>query len=457
MRRSPPSLQRRLLWLILSTLVGAWLLGAAWSWVDASHELDELLDAHLAQAAALLVVQQSADLGEAAEARNGLQAPPLSRYAPRVAFLVFHEERLVLQSAGAAAQGLSANLAMLPTGYQTRRLGDQAWRLLVAAGAEQDVKVLVAEQLGSRQDILRAVLRSALAPMVLLLPVLIPLLWWAVRRGLAPLRTLGEQLAVRTPADLQPLHGEAAPGEMRPLLQALNGLLARIEALMAAERRFTADAAHELRNPVAAVSAQLQVALRERDPARLQLALQQAQQASARSARLVDQLLLLSRLESGEQVPLQRLDLSALCRETAAALVPMALQRDQEVVLEAPDRLMIEGNALLLGALLRNLLDNASRHGPAGIGIRLSLSEQTDGIRLRLEDGGPGLSEPELRRLGERFYRPAASDQGQGSGLGWSIVMRIAKAHGAGLSLGRSERLGGLQVDVLLPRPAPGD
>jgi len=275
-----------------------------------------------------------------------------------------------------------------------------------------------------------------------------------VRRGTAPLRHLGQTLSRRSALDLAPLDLPAAPREMQPMLRAMNDLFARISALMQAERRFTADAAHELRMPIAAIRAQAQVALAEPDASLRQHALQATLLGCDRATRLVEQLLTLARLEAGERPAFQALDLAQLLRQVLADLAPAAMQRGQMLSLdEAPASATLQGNEPLISALLRNLVDNALRYSPAGAREELRLqamdasTELKGGWRLQVDDSGPGMSEAELQRLGERFYR-VLGHEASGSGLGWTIAQRIAELHGAVLQAGRSERLGGLQVSL---------
>ncbi len=448
----PRSLQARLLALVLALVLGLWALSSLSTGLDARHELDELLDAHLAQAAALLVARQSGvpHEGAAAEPRElRPEAPSLHRYASKVAFQVFHEGRLVLRSANAPATPL------LPladaAGFRNVQREGQAWRIFATQGAEGDILVLVGEQQQSRADILHAVLRGMLWPLLLALPLLVLGLWWGVHRGMSPLRELGRQLRARSAAELQPLQLPAAPLEMQPLLEALNTLFARIQALMESERRFTADAAHELRTPIAAIRTQAQVALAAGgDEATRTHALQATLAGCDRAARLVEQLLTLARLETGQGPALQPLDLSALARQALAEQVPRALPARQQLALEGADTVcLVMGDSTLLAALLRNLLDNALRYSPEGARVQLQLGRQAGEVLLCLEDSGPGLDEAALARLGERFFRQLGTGQ-EGSGLGWSIVRRIAAVHGARVAVDRSTALGGLRVQLWL-------
>jgi two-component system sensor histidine kinase QseC len=254
---------------------------------------------------------------------------------------------------------------------------------------------------------------------------------------------------------------------------------------MDAERRFTADAAHELRTPIAAIRAQAQVALAATEEAPRRHALQAVLQGCERATRLVEQLLTLSRLEAEGAPALQPVALDELARQVLAELAPTALDRGQELALEAAPGCRVQAEPTLAAVLLRNLVDNAIRYSPSGARVLVRLAPAGEaapagrdsaidagtravagpqaqapqdarvpadaiGVRLCVEDSGPGLDEAQRARLGERFFRVLGSGA-SGSGLGWSIVRRIAAAHGARVAVGRSEALGGLAVRVDWP------
>jgi two-component system, OmpR family, sensor histidine kinase QseC len=450
MKARAPSLQRRLLALVLGLVTVVWLGTAVLTWFDVRHELDELLDGHLAQAAALLVVQQ---VGEMEDDDHSVDAPSLHRHAPMIAFQVFHEGRLALRSANAPALPMVEPGDRFRSGFRSVRIGDTDWRVFATYGAERDIQVYVGEQQQSRASILWAVLRSTLQPMAVALPLLALAVWWAVHRGMLPLRRLGSALARREPQALQPVVVDGAPSEMVPMVDALNGLFGRISALMESERRFTADAAHELRTPIAAIRAQAQVALAESNDALRHHALQATLQGCDRATRLVEQLLTLSRLESAEAPALAMLDLSALVQGVVGELAPKALDKQQRIELDAEPGCRVQGQTTLLAVLVRNLVDNAIRYSPAGASVHVGVAGEGDSVGLTVEDSGPGLAEADLQRLGERFFRVVGSGQ-DGSGLGWSIVRRIAQLHRARLGARRSARLGGLAVEVVWPPAA---
>ncbi|MDF3881074.1 histidine kinase dimerization/phospho-acceptor domain-containing protein [Cupriavidus basilensis] len=438
------SLQGRLITLILAVVASVWLVTAAMTWFDARHELDELLDSHLAQAAALLVVQQAHEIDGDGE---GVDAPSLHRYAPKVTFQVFHEGRLALRSANAPAVPLVERDKGFKTGFATVQIGGVTWRVFATHGGERDVQVYVGEQASSRASILWAVLRSTLWPIGLALPLLAIAVWWAVYQGVAPMRRLGRALAERPAQALHPVKLEGIASEMVPMVNALNGLFERIGTLLESERRFTADAAHELRTPIAAIRVQAQVALGEADDALRRGALQRTLDGCDRATRLVEQLLTLSRLEANATPSMAEVDLRALVQQVVAELAPKAIGKNQSLEFEATESCNLPGSEALLAVLARNLVNNALRYSPQFARVRVGVQQHSGRVVLIVEDSGPGLAEADARRLGERFFRVPGSSE-SGSGLGWSIVRRIAAVHQLEIEVDQSAELGGLAVRV---------
>ena len=440
----PRSLQGRVLALVLSLVAVVWFGTSTLTWFDAHRELDELLDAHLAQAAALLVVQQS---HEGAEEEQDPDSPTLHRYAPTVVFQVFHEGRLTLRSASAPDSPMLNLGANNDEGFGTVSIAGSAWRVFATRAGDRDLQVFVGEQMGARSSILWAVMRSTLWPTLLALPLLSLAIWWAVRQGVDPLTRLERQLAERHPEALTPVSVEGTPTEMEPMLIALNGLFSRIDTLIESERRFTADAAHELRTPIAAIRTQAQVAMGESDDVKRKHALQSTLAGCDRAARLVEQLLTLSQLDAGVAPSLVRIELNAVVREAIAELVPFALGKRQLIEFDDTENCTVRGDVTLISVLVRNLVDNAIRYSPPGGRVRVALTRTPSDVHLEVQDSGPGLSPADMARVGERFFRVVGSGQ-SGSGLGWSIIRRIVTAHRAVLQIGRSPELGGLMVDV---------
>ena len=448
MLRRLKSLQWRLLASLLSGLMLVWLAVAVCTWLGAQHEVDELLDSHLAQTAALLVVQQ-AQLEDEVE---GPQIPVQREYGPRVAFQVFLHGALLSRSSNVGIRPISD----VVSGFDTVTLEDGTrWRVFAMQGGSRHVQVLVGEQLRARKGILMAVLRGVLLPMLVALPLLAVLVVGAARRALAPLGTLSAVLRARAPSSTTPVAVDDLPLEMQAMVQALNALLLRIERMVDVERRFTADAAHELRTPIAAIRAQAQVALGAVDDvAQRRHALLHTVQGCDRAAHLVDQLLTLARLDAplpdgGGQREVT--DLGALVHSVAADLAPNALAKGQDLGLQAdePD-CYVRGQEVLLRVLLRNLLDNAVRYAPEGAMVQIALSLSGGEVHLHVHDSGPGMREAERARLGERFFRVLGPSE-TGSGLGWSIVRRVALVTGAQITVQRSDVLGGLWVQVRWP------
>ena len=447
-KRTPNSLQGRLLLLVLSLVVIVWLVTAVLTWFDARHELDELLDGHLAQAAALLVVQQAQKLEEG---DNGVDAPTLHRYAPKVAFQVFHDDKLALRSSNAPITPMIGTVKRFKSGFKTVQISGAAWRVYATYGAERDVQVYVGEQISSRNSIMWAVLRSTLWPMLVALPLLALAIWWAVYRGVRPIRQLGQVLASRQPQALDPVSLPNSPSEMAPMIAALNSLFERIRQLLESERRFTADAAHELRTPIAAIRVQAQVALGEADDALRQHALQSTLEGCDRATRLVEQLLSLSRLEAVKDMDapvMAMVDWGAVTQRVVAELAPKAIGKHQTLEFDTEGPCNIPGDETLLAVLVRNLVDNAVRYSPPSARIKVAVQAHNGQVALSVEDSGPGLGDADRKRLGERFFRVTGSFE-SGSGLGWSIVRRIAAVHWLTIQVDTSAELGGLAVRVL--------
>jgi len=437
------SLQQRLLTRTLGAVLVVWMGTAAFVGYEAQHEVDELLDAHLAQSAALLVVQQNATPDDDEPL---LDAPTLHKYAHRVAYQVFDEDRLVMHSPNVA----HTPMAQHTQGFETLTLADgKSWRIFAAPGRTRDVQIYVAERVDSRDEIWRAVLKGFLPPLFIALPLLLIGLWWNVRSGLQPLQRLRQALLKRDTQTLAPVSLPETPQEVQPMLDALNDLLQRLALRMETERRFTADAAHELRTPIAAIRAQAQVALSSTtDDQVRQQALQDTLVGCDRASRVVEQLLTLARVEGPQDVASESFRLDQLAQQILADLTPEALRRGQTLELLAPEPLQINGQSTLWHILLRNLIDNALRYSPESATVRIQARRLNDNqVEVTVQDSGPGLSPDDLARLGERFFR-VLSTSATGSGLGWSIVRLIATLQQIDLQVGKSAELGGLQVTL---------
>jgi two-component system sensor histidine kinase QseC len=261
---------------------------------------------------------------------------------------------------------------------------------------------------------------------------------------------LARSIARREPGHLQRVDTTDTPREIEPLVTALNQLFERVEGSMEHERRFTADAAHELRTPLAALKIQAQVALQSRDEAQRTHALEQVIHGVGRASRLVEQLLTLARIDhQTARGTFVEIALSPLAEETLATLEPLASARAITLQLQSETHTQIKGQADAIAVMLRNLTDNAIRYTPSGGTVELTIEGGDKGVQLSVADSGPGITEEERAKIFNRFYRLAGQNI-EGSGLGLSIVQRIAELHRATITLQRSH-LGGLEVRITFP------
>ncbi|MGE3163027.1 MAG: ATP-binding protein [Burkholderiales bacterium] len=303
----------------------------------------------------------------------------------------------------------------------------------------------------ARDEIVEALGDALVWPLAAALPALALAVWLGVGAGLRPLGSLRGELGRRGPGDLAPLDAARAPAEIAPLVAELNRLFARIGEALARERRLTADAAHELRTPLAVLSTQAQVARRASSEAARNEALDALVAGAERAARLVEQMLTLARLESGESAgAAQPVALRALAREVLAEAAPFAHAKGIELELVEGPELAVNGHAGLLGVLLRNLVDNAVRYTSDGGAVRVTLGGDRSGARLEVSDNGPGVPPQALGRLGERFHRLEGAGE-TGSGLGLSIVRRVAELHGGRVRFAPGAGGRGLAATVELP------
>jgi len=435
------SLKQRLLVLALTAITLVWLGATAFTYHNARKEFDEVLDAHLAQAATLLVVQASHDLDEL----ETEHAPLPHKYARRVAFQVWNKgHQLRLHSANAPQQPLANE----ERGFSDHTIDGHRWRVFSTWNESAEYLIQVAERADMRDELARSIAGNMLKPLFISLPLLAILLWIAVARGLRPLDKLTREVEKRAPDNLAALDASSAPREVVPLIERLNRLFTRIEASMQKERRFTADAAHELRTPVAAIKAQAQVARTADSEAERIHALDNAILGCDRAAHLIDQLLTLARIDNLGNDVTEVCQLRVVAAEIIAAIAPIALSQHVQLELTEGTEVEVRCNPVLLRILLRNLIDNAMRHTQPGTSVWVSITNKQGLTCLSVNDNGPGIPEAELTRVSERFYRPIGTSA-SGSGLGLSIVNRIAEIHGASLRIAPQNEGKGLSVTVI--------
>jgi len=447
-RRAALSLGARLLVGVLGVVLVVWLATAVYAYVDARHEVNELLDAHLAQSASLIVAQLGHDFAEI-ELEH---APALDKSNRRVAFQVWEAGRtLRLHSANAPSVRLSSK----EEGFGAARIDGRGWRVFSAWDARHRFLVQVGERDETRREIAAGVARNLLVPLALALPLLALFVWLSIRGGLAPLRSLGRQVQERHPSNLSSLAEQNIPGEVVPLVRSLNGLFERVARSIESERRFTADAAHELRTPLAALKTQAQVARGASEDAVRARSLDAVIAGCDRMAHLVEQLLTLARVDSAQKSERpQALELRALVGQAIADMAPVALAAGIELQLTDGPIVQVEGYAGLLAILIRNLLDNAVRYSRSGTLVSVEISDGTH-PRLSVIDQGPGIPPEERDKVGQRFYRVLGTGR-EGSGLGLSIAQRIAEIHRGSLQLADGPGGVGLHATVSFAQAGRG-
>jgi len=307
--------------------------------------------------------------------------------------------------------------------------------------------VQVAETLDKRAQLANEIIKGVILPQFIILPVILALVWFALSRGLSPLAQLQERIRARPPDDLSPIDSRQVPEEISPLVGSLNDMLARLAHTIDAQKRFIADAAHQMKTPLAGMRMQSELALRQVDPGEIHRSLEQLAKSSESATRLVNQLLALARAENQPHagVALEPLDLGVLAREVVLDWVPASFAQEIDLGYEAPDAhdapLEIAGNALMLRELLSNLIDNALRYTPSGSGgsVTVRVRASAGQALLEVEDTGPGIAPGERPRVFERFYRILGSSA-SGSGLGLAIVREIAQQHGADIEIFNNPR-----------------
>jgi len=317
------------------------------------------------------------------------------------------------------------------------------------------VLVQVAETVGGRGSRTRElVLREAAAQAAVILLAAV-ILWFGVWRGLLPLTRVSREVGNRSADDLTPVALLRTPTEISPLVRSVNDLMERLRSTIAAQRRFIADAAHQLRTPLAVIQTKAELVLREEDPSAVVKAVTDLYEHSQATTRLANQLLALARTEPGQGGEARPLDLDALARETCAAHVSTAFGRGVDLGYDGQGPAWVIGREFLLREALTNLIHNALAYGARPGTVTVGLSRPEPGVvALAVEDDGPGIPEGERARVLERFYRRPGA-RGGGAGLGLPIVAQIAEGHGARLLLLSGDQGRGLRAELRLPEVTP--
>jgi two-component system OmpR family sensor kinase len=434
------SLRARLIGLLLLAIVLAAGLQASVVYRQARAEADAIFDYHMEQMAQAL--------------RAGVAVPGLSlggdEPLPQEAFDFFvqvwtHDGLRVFQS------GTSADLPQRAVlGFSNIEVDGKPYRVYSMQSRSQVIQV--AQDMRPRQTMARALAWRTVLPIAWMAPLLMLVAWAVVSVSLAPVARVRRQVAAREADELAEVGEEGLPDEIRPLVHELNLLFGRVRQAFDAQKNFVAEAAHELRSPLAALRLQVQGLQRAPDDATRQLAAERLLAGIDRATRLVEQLLMLARQQaqpsSGE--PAQPVSLAALAAQVVAEAAPSAVSRHIDLGLGEADTGQVKGHAEPLRILLANLVDNALKYTPAGGTVDVTVRRHAGQLVLAVEDSGPGIAETDRARVLDRFYRVPGS-QATGSGLGLAIASAIAQLHGGTLTLDSSPRLGGLRIALQLP------
>ncbi|WP_404376345.1 ATP-binding protein [Vreelandella aquamarina] len=457
------SIRQRTLGLALLVFGTSMLVIGFISYRYAAHEIEELYDASLAQNARLLEGLLQAPLPDddrdilLTSLENALLRAEQSdkrfaghRYESKLAFQLWEGDRLLLRSASAP----TTPLVHQPAGYSTLGVDGHVWRVYVLEVPESIKRVVVSEREDVRGELISAVALRTLLPDLIGLPFLTLLLWWSIGWGLAPLSRMAEQIRSRDPHNLKPLSLYPLPQELGTIAGALNRLLERLRQMRVREKRFIADAAHELRTPLAVLDLHAQNALTADNAEDREESLHHLRNGVARSTRLVSQLLTLARLDPEEEpLPdIRHTNVLIETRETLAKLSPLAAERQQQLLLDADDAANweIEEEPGAIETLVQNLVGNAIQHSPEQGTITITLNTDPESITVMVDDQGPGIPEQERSRVIERFQR---AGPGAGAGLGLSIVERLVKRHEGLLQL-EDAPSGGLRVRAVIAKDA---
>ncbi|MES2927645.1 MAG: ATP-binding protein [Pseudomonadota bacterium] len=434
----PRSLRMRLLVFLLAAIVLAGAVQGALAYRGALDEADALFDYHMQQTALALRSGLPVDA-------QGL-GPGLDPEDENHEFIVqvwTNEGLRIFESAVGAAL---PQIAVL--GFANVQARGGTYRVFSMQTRSQVIQV--AQNMAARRDMARSLALRTLAPLAIMAPLLVLAVWWGVSRSLAPVERVRRQLAQRQADDLSPVSDAQLPDEVQPLVSELNLLFERVQRAFDAQEHFVADAAHELRSPLAALRLQLQGLQRAGDDAARAVAIERLSAGIDRATRLVEQLLTLARQEASTATT-EPVDLHAVAQLALADVAPAAQARSMDVGLLDPDTatvpVTVRGNAEALRMLARNLLDNAIKYTPPGGRVDLQVRREGDAAVLTVEDSGPGIAPEHRERVMQRFVRET-SEGAPGSGLGLAIVQAIAQGHGATVQLSASPRLGGLLVTV---------
>lgn len=418
---------------------------------ESMSEAEALFDIQLQEHAKLLsLISPTTNTSGAAKLLEELVLPQQNNLElsaeSLIAYQVFDEQgKLVMRSVMAP----STSMSPLEVGYSDRNFSGYRWRVLVVHNPEEQRWVMAAQRLDVRYQLAERVILEAVIPTVLSIPLAALLIWFIVGYGLRPINQLARAVRSREVSDLSAVRLDNVPHELAPLTLSTNDLLRRLQLSFNREKRFAADAAHELRTPISILKVQVHNLLEEL--ATPNATLQELQQSIDAMGHLVEQILVLNRT-SPDQYMVQFLpvDLYKLAQEVVSSEYEPILEREQHFDLEGAN-VTINGDGTALRSLISNLIANASKYSPEHARIRMRIVQRGNRVNMLVEDSGPGIPLEFRERVFDRFYRLDGDRHASGvngSGLGLAIVKHIVEMHGADIALSNSKELGGLCVSI---------
>lgn len=452
------SIRRRTLTLILGLLFVGLLIITVFNLHDSNHEIAEVYDAQLAQNARLLqgvmrMPMASKEHAQLYQAFNSALASAVPKvdghpYESKIAFQVWDSKGALLVHTSSAPTFTSPPIA--PGFSDVIDQKDRMWRAFVLDDTQYGLKIWVGERDDVRSDLVDRIVRHTVVPNLIGSLILAAVIWLAIGWGLKPLVDMAAKLRARHPGSLEPLQLVPLPSELEPMQAALNRVLAQIQELMGRERRFIADAAHEMRTPLAVLRVHAQNLMEAGNEQSRRESLQHLIVGVDRTTRLVNQLLTMARLEPQAGVPAPAvIDLPATVRESLVQMTPWVLSKGLELVLDVSDDIdPVRIDPVSIDIALNNLVTNAANFSPPNGLITVRLARQGDHYELAVEDQGPGIDEAERDRLFERFY---SRGNDQGAGLGLTIVRTIANRLGGQVRL-ENRPEGGLRATLQMGR-----
>jgi two-component system sensor histidine kinase QseC len=348
-----------------------------------------------------------------------------------------------MRSDNAPAEHLTKNTQ----GFSEETRIGETWRIFTIQNEDASITVHIGEEVSIRHKLANKIVMRTLIPLLIVLPLTAIIMWYGVGRGMSPLRRIAEEMQQRRPNDLSNIDLDNIPSEAKVLATSLNSVFDQLKNAVETERRFTADAAHELRTPLAALKTHAEVALQAASDEEKQQALRQVVRGVDRATRLVEQLLTLARLDPDTgNANVKRFDLFIVAEQVISDEALIAIEKNIEISLNGTRGKFVYCNSDAIAVLMRNLIDNAIRYTPEKGTVEVSIIRFDDDITFRVADSGPGIPKEERELIFHRFYRRLGT-KSPGSGLGLSIVTRIVDLYKLKIQLDDSA-LGGLQIDV---------